>query len=237
MTPKKIASGKKNKHQIKTEKTKQRILATAEPLFADNGFLGVSMRQIASAAKVDLSLVMYHFGSKEKLYRAVLERLLIDFNDLRTERLDAFLADNPNPDIIQLFDLMISSWLDLHFWESRRHARLLLRGVTNRDQSLDIPGYLSDPLILRFISIIQKAAPEFSEQELHWAYHSITGALIFFISGSERIKRLSPGICNIDSYSTIRTVLLRMVRDFFSERQHLAIESDPLYKEMLDPKK
>jgi AcrR family transcriptional regulator len=223
-----------NKHQIKTENTKLRILAAAEPMFADEGIKGVSMRRIAAAAGVDLSLVIYHFGTKEKMYRALLERLLTEFNALRTLRLDALLRERPDADVIALFDLMISSWLDLHFWKSVRRARLLLRGFANKDQSLDIQGNLSDPLILRFIGEVERVAPGFSREEIHWAYHAVTGSLIFFLNGSERIQRLSDGICEADSYSTIRLVLLRMVRDLFSEREHVPIKEDPLYEDVQD---
>lgn len=223
-----------NKHQLRTEQTKARILAAAEPMFADEGFGGVSMRQIAAAADVDLSLVMYHFGTKDKLYRALLEGILAAFNQIREVRLDALLRHKPEPSVIELFDVMVSSWLDLHFWKSRQHARLLLRGVTNKDQSLDIPGNLSDPLILRFMAEVRRAEPEFSEVEVHWAYHAMTGALIFFLSGPERIRRLSPGICDVDSYSEIRLVLLRMVRDLFAPRVHTAITDDPLYIDVQD---
>lgn len=227
-----VAGG--NKHRIKSEQTKARIVKAAEPMFADNGLQGVSMRQIAAAAGVDLSLVMYHFGSKDKLHRAVLEGILTTFNVLREKRLDALLRHQPDADVVQLFDVMISSWLDLHFWKSRQHARLLLRGVTNKDQSLDIQGYLSDPLIRRFIGEVHRVVPGFSVEEVHWSYHAVTGALIFFLGGPERIRRLSPGICDIDSYSEIRLVLLRMVRDLFSSREHVPIKEDPLYLDIQD---
>jgi AcrR family transcriptional regulator len=41
-----------------------RILASAERLFADHGFDGVSMREIAANAKAQLALIHYHFGTK-----------------------------------------------------------------------------------------------------------------------------------------------------------------------------
>jgi len=53
--------------------TRQRILQAAEPLFADLGFSGVSMRAIANAAGVHLGQLPYHFGTKEALYREIWE--------------------------------------------------------------------------------------------------------------------------------------------------------------------
>ncbi len=54
--------------------TRQRILAAARSLFARQGFDGTGVRQIAHRAGVTRSLVHHHFGSKESLYLAVLER-------------------------------------------------------------------------------------------------------------------------------------------------------------------
>lgn len=50
---------------------KGQILDAAERLFAEHGFDGVSLRNIASAASTTQALVSYHFGSKLDLYRAM----------------------------------------------------------------------------------------------------------------------------------------------------------------------
>lgn len=62
--------------------TKQRILEAAEDLFARHGFTGTSLRQVTSAAKVNLAAVNYHFGSKDHLIEEVLRRRLDELNAL-----------------------------------------------------------------------------------------------------------------------------------------------------------
>src|SRR5215213_1874101 len=47
------------------------IMEAAEKLFADNGFAGTSVRDIAEAANVNLAMISYYFGSKEKLMEAM----------------------------------------------------------------------------------------------------------------------------------------------------------------------
>ncbi len=42
------------------------ILEVAEKLFAANGFDGTSIRDIASEAEVNIAMISYYFGSKEK---------------------------------------------------------------------------------------------------------------------------------------------------------------------------
>jgi AcrR family transcriptional regulator len=66
---------KERKYMSLTEKVDKRahILAVAEQLFADNGFDGTSVRDIAQLANVNLAMVSYYFGSKEKLLEALIE--------------------------------------------------------------------------------------------------------------------------------------------------------------------
>jgi AcrR family transcriptional regulator len=53
---------------------REHILATAEKLFGDQGFDGTSVRDIAQHANVNLAMISYYFGSKEKLLEALLEQ-------------------------------------------------------------------------------------------------------------------------------------------------------------------
>ncbi|MCG8465624.1 MAG: TetR/AcrR family transcriptional regulator [Xanthomonadales bacterium] len=62
------------------------ILAAAAELFAERGFSGCSMQDIASNAKVSKANVFHHFGSKEKLYQAVL-RSTIEESGIRLSSL------------------------------------------------------------------------------------------------------------------------------------------------------
>lgn len=51
----------------------ERILLTAKRLFAERGYDGVSIRDIAAEAEVSKANVFHHFSSKWELYRAVME--------------------------------------------------------------------------------------------------------------------------------------------------------------------
>ena len=78
--------------------TKDKIMDAAEKLFAKKGFHGASLRNITTAAGVDLALVNYHFGSKERLLAAVLDRRGQVLNEERLQRLAAVrLSAAPHP--------------------------------------------------------------------------------------------------------------------------------------------
>src|SRR5215510_11603383 len=47
------------------------IMEMAEMLFAEKGFNGTSVRDIAEKAQVNLAMISYYFGSKDKLLEAL----------------------------------------------------------------------------------------------------------------------------------------------------------------------
>jgi AcrR family transcriptional regulator len=52
--------------------TRDRLLEVARDLFAQHGYNGTTVRDIAIAAEANLAAVGYHFGSKETLYAEIL---------------------------------------------------------------------------------------------------------------------------------------------------------------------
>jgi TetR/AcrR family transcriptional regulator, regulator of cefoperazone and chloramphenicol sensitivity len=94
--------------QPRGEETRGRILDAALELFAASGFDGASTRTIADRAGVNLPAIQYYFGSKEGLYRAVVEQF---GQDIRAgvapiaERIRAELASG-QPSRRRLVDLL-----------------------------------------------------------------------------------------------------------------------------------
>ena len=70
-----------------------KILAVAELLFSEKGFDGTSIRDISKEAKINIAMVSYYFGSKERL----LEDLIIHrTSDLKLQ-LDHLILENLEP--------------------------------------------------------------------------------------------------------------------------------------------
>src|ERR1700730_13469546 len=67
---------------LRGEATRERLLAAARSVLLERGFAQTSTRAVAERAGVRLSLVHYHFGSKQALLAEVLERE----NELLLER-------------------------------------------------------------------------------------------------------------------------------------------------------
>lgn len=65
---------------------RDRILEAALACFSERGFDGATTREIARRAGVNLGLIAYYFGGKERLWREAVERA---FGDLREGLADA----------------------------------------------------------------------------------------------------------------------------------------------------
>lgn len=67
--------------KLPTGEARQRLLDAAGELFAEKGYRLAGTREICQRAGTDIAAIHYHFGSKEKLYEAVLryaDNLLVD---------------------------------------------------------------------------------------------------------------------------------------------------------------
>lgn len=58
------------------DETRREILDAAEESFAASGFTGATTREVAGRAGVNVATLHYHFGNKEGLYRAVIDRVV-----------------------------------------------------------------------------------------------------------------------------------------------------------------
>lgn len=73
-----IKKSKPKKHDTSTHEeghkdSRQALLDAAKIVFAERGFEGATVKDLADHAKVNVSMVSYYFGGKENLYKSCLE--------------------------------------------------------------------------------------------------------------------------------------------------------------------
>jgi AcrR family transcriptional regulator len=128
--------------QTRGEDTRRRILATALEVFAAEGYEGASTRRLAERAGVNLPAIQYYFGSKEGLFRAVIdsivERTESHMAPLAVE-VQAALADpqTPRDALIELLCRMLEAFVSLVTGGPHVEAK---RQLFARSEVEDAPG-------------------------------------------------------------------------------------------------
>ncbi len=168
--------------------TKTRILDAAETLFVAGGFESMSMRQITSAAGVNLAAVNYHFGSKDALIQAVLSRRLDPLNEQRVAMLDAFEANLGEQ--LTCEHILVALFLPaVRIFRSDapmadRYLHFLGRAYT--DPSPVVRDFINTHYIQtlgRFFFAFQRALPELSREDLGFRLNFAMGALSGILAG------------------------------------------------------
>jgi len=194
--------------------TRTKILHSAEDLFGEHGFDGVSVRQIALAAGVPVALVNYHFGGKEGLYRAIFEMRSPAIVDDRLAGLRlAELEPNPDRKLELIIRALIVPMIHLRNTEKNSsYARILARETSSPSRhSKEIIGEFFDPVARKVTEAMMQALPDRRPEEIHWAYHTMIGAMVFIMADTGRINRLSDGTCDPDDEMSTATHLVALL--------------------------
>lgn len=173
--------------------TRSRILDTAERLFTEHGFEGTSMRQITSAAGVNLAAANYHFGSKEALLQAVFKRRLEWLNGERLRVLDEMEAQAGGQPLkpSQIVDAFFGTVLRMGA-QPEQGGRIFLRllGRTLNNPSDTIHALFSteySDALNRFKLALFRALPDVPKAEIVWRLHFMLGATAYAIAGTDAL--------------------------------------------------
>lgn len=163
--------------------TATRILDAAERLFAANGYGATSIRSITREAEVNVAAVHYHFGSKEKVLRGVLDRIAGPINQRRRELLDA-LDDPAVSDLVEAFirpDLEV-----LHQLHRRNRAAARFAGRVYADRSEPMATITQEQfsaIAAQFVNRLASRLEEVSTDELRWRLHRVVAVIVDIFSG------------------------------------------------------
>jgi AcrR family transcriptional regulator len=175
---------------------RQRILDAAQRVFADFGYDGASMRQIADAAGVPVALVSYHFGSKDGLYRAVFYRRVPAIVDQRHAGIAIAMSE---PDLDRRLELLVKvlvmPWLRMRARDKDPSLGRLLahESIDPNAEARGIIRDLFDPVAREILAALASALPGRSVADVAWAYQFMLGAMVYVMSDAGRIARLSEG--------------------------------------------
>ena len=169
----------------------------------------MSMRDIAAQAGVGLPLIVYHFETKQNLYRALFER----FRTLLDARLTALHA--PVAPGVTRWSTSSARWFCQ--WCRRRagrpaaYAKLVAREVSDpREAERGIVAEYFDPFAVEFVHAIRTVLPRQDPDYAHWAYLYAVGALVMSVF-DRRIERISEGQTHAGDLKNKAEYLVRFI--------------------------
>jgi len=164
-----------------SDSTREKILDAAEQLFVEKGFNATSVRAIANLAAVNLAATNYHFGSKQKLLAATIHRRAEAVNEARLARLAELELSTHQPavgDIVGAFFAPISSI------EHTETLPQLIARVYGEPRSISRPLLEQEfgVVIDRYVAALTRAMPHVEEEEVHWRFHFLIGAMVHMLN-------------------------------------------------------
>ncbi len=122
-------SDKKPTSKSNATDSREALLQAAVQVFAEKGFAGATVKDLADEAGVNVSLVSYHFGGKEGLYRSCLE----GFASERLESTERILsAPTSKEDFRVRLKLFAEEMVDI-FQRNRHTCKIVNRGIDSLD--------------------------------------------------------------------------------------------------------
>ena len=109
------------------QKTKTEILAKTIPLFAQRGYDGVSMRQVATVAGINVGSLYHHFPDKQTLYVEALNQAFAKYTNSMHNAFDE--KDNPKSRLRYLIHSLCTL-----LNEDNNLSRLMQREIMDGDQ-------------------------------------------------------------------------------------------------------
>ena len=161
--------------QEELKDTKCKIMFAARALFAEKGFEGASVRDIASSAQVNIAALNYHFTSKENLYQQVIKEIFLE----TSSKISEHYKHNPNQ---KVSDLAI--WIFRYFLEKedvlRSTFKMFLSNHNSEENTCDKGEDQFGPpggMVLA-VAVQKEVGRKVSEPDLFWSVKMIFTSVV-----------------------------------------------------------
>jgi AcrR family transcriptional regulator len=191
--------GKRAVENTKADSTREKLISSAEALFAERGFDGVSVRDIANAAGVNSALVGYYFRGKEGLFSEVYTRHCEPLKRERERLLVEFSQNKSGLTLENVIEAFIRPSLAVTMDSNGRAGFIRLRAILSAENSAlleQLVGENFDASSGMFVEALTKCLPGLNRDEIYWRFHFLLGAIYYTAAGPHRIRTLSGGRCD-----------------------------------------
>lgn len=201
----------------------EQILDAAELLFSRHGLHGVTLRDVARRVGVHTTLVNYYFQDKQNLFEAVFARRAGVTSQRRMTAMEQYEQEAGDaPTVEGALRAFLDTDLDLYYEGGENWMNYAAFGAraSNTPEGAALMDVYFDPVVLKLVSILKRALPDYSDEDIFWGYHFVTGALMNTLAHTGRIDRLSGGICRSDDFPAIKQRITRFMAAGFLALKH-----------------
>jgi AcrR family transcriptional regulator len=173
-----------------SDDTRTTILDVTEGLFAEGGYDGTSIRDIATHCNVQAAVIGYHFGTKTELFDAVVGRRAVIVNAARTQALTAELAarkGRPLP-IEVLVETYVSPLLDAtsHGDAGWRNFASLMGRLANSPRGTEMINQHYKDVAEQFMNEFRRSLPTVPDGRLVDGFLYMVSAMLFVCADTRR---------------------------------------------------
>ncbi len=166
--------------------TKEKILENSHKLFAEKGFNGVSIREIAKECDVNIAAINYHFKNKENLYLATI-RSSLEQSEAAIQSIYNELSDRS----IENFSLAVYKFFKQHSEDLKTAFKL----VISSDKHYDSLGegetiFKGPPGGEFFYECLAQEFPKAKQEDILWAVRTIITQVIH-----RAMMSCNPSVC------------------------------------------
>lgn len=197
--------------------TRDRILAVATRLFAEQGYNGVALRQVCLEAKVNLALMSYHFGTKEQLLFEIFQHGTRFTNQEREKNL-FILETRAAHEEISIEDLLrafVSPTLKKSMADDADELNFLkLSGRLATDPTPEVRRVMAnvyDNVAVRFVRMLRPTCAHLGDGEFFMRLVFFYGTLLYTRADTGRVislaRQMSVALPTIDGAKTCELMI------------------------------
>jgi len=178
--------------------TRKRILDAAELIFAESGYAGASIRAITTMAGADPGAARYHFGNKDALFTAVLQRRILPLCDER-QRLLKVAQQNGAHDVEKIVEALLLPAIRLvtHEGHGRSWMKLMARVRVERGKYLEGVQAAYKELLTAFLRAFEEALPDVPRDEIAYRLYFMFGTQVNTMINDGTLQALGPKLADV----------------------------------------
>jgi len=178
--------------------SRNKLLKSAEILFAAKGFPEVSVREIAAHAGVNSALVGYYFRGKQALFNEVYRTHAAPLSQERMKRLAAATGGNRKPSLEEVLEAWIMPWLRVgtDLQNKALHVRFTANLSMERWEHTKKAAPFTQRMHTAFLNALQDCLPCLSRETLCWRLNFLMGSITHGLRIPGPLRAYSKGRCD-----------------------------------------